>query len=244
MSKVPLPFSELSTAEWIKQLQQATTPESRLRALQAVGYLSNADDAAHTSAQVLQDSDPTVRALAAKLTGGSKAAVATETESQLVSLLSDEDPDVRYESAKSLIRLKSPQASKAVDGLFAFLDEPETHPLMQAAVINALVQADLNAEQANQQVGPRLEKLIEQERAELREAVADAFAKWPTMGTACWERLLPLLDDAEPVVREKMALMFGQLGIDRPEIRSALETAAQDEDSEVARVAQESLARL
>jgi HEAT repeat protein len=78
----------------------------------------------------------------------------------------------------------------------------------------------------------------------VREAVAIAFAKWPSLCQSLVDQLLPLLDDSEPVVREKIAEAFGQAGLTEEKIQSALKIATQDEDTEVARVATEALQRL
>ena len=244
MSNIPLPFSDKSVSDWIIQLQQSNSGEERLRALQAVGLHCRPEETVRWSAYALKDTDSSVKALAAKLDGNLRSGVSAETELQLVSLLTDEDPDVQFESARALIRQKSQHADQAVSVLISFLDEPETHPLMLAAVVNALAESEIDFQSVDDQIKPRLVKLIEQERAEVREAVANAFAKWPVMAKTCWEPLLPLLDDCEPIVREKIAATFGAAGINNEQIRVALQTASQDEDTEVARVASEALQRL
>jgi len=115
---------------------------------------------------------------------------------------------------------------------------------MIAAVINVLVEVDLNAEMAETEIRPRLLKWLEHDRAEVREAISTAFAKWPGMASSSPDRLLPLLDDSEPLVREKIAETFGKAGIFSEQIRSALKTVCDDEDAEVARAAIEALRKL
>ena len=78
----------------------------------------------------------------------------------------------------------------------------------------------------------------------MREAVASAFAKWPALCEKVIDKLLPMLDDSEPIVREKIASALGQAGFVSPQILESLQAAAHDEDSEVARVAQEAIQRL
>ena len=112
---------------------------------------------------------------------------------------------------------------------------------MVAAVVNTLVEADSIQATAENEFLPRFQRLLDHERAEVREAVSTAFAKWPTMCQSLTDQLLPLLDDSEPVVREKIAYALGRAGVNNESIRTALQSASQDEDSEVARVATESL---
>jgi HEAT repeat protein len=244
MSKVPLPFSDQSISDWIALVQQSKDAEKRFRALQAIRSLCPPHEVAEWAARCLVDADSTVRALAAKLCGNSGSVPAAQTETQLVALLADADPDVRFESARTLIRVKSPHWALTVPVLLSFLDELETQPLMIAAVIHALVEADGPASTIADELRPRLQRLLDHERAEVREAVATAVAMWPSMAVGLGGQLLPLLDDSEPIVREKIAQALGRAGVVNDQIKAALETARQDEDSEVAREAQEALKAL
>ncbi len=244
MPPIPRPFSQQSVSDWMNQFQQAKTAEDRLVALQAIGALCPPADALPWTLLALRDPDETIRALGAKLAGNVAAADSKQTEPQLLSLLNDSDPDVRFESARALIRQKSAQAHLAVPVLLTFLDEDETHALMVAAVLNSLVDAEITAQAANDDLGPRIVRLLDHDRAEVREAVSQVFAKWPHLATACIDRLLPLLDDSEPVVREKIAYTLGHAGVANDDVTSALRTASQDEDTEVARVAAEALQAL
>ena len=244
MPKLPPPFSNQSTSDWIVQLQQSDVAVERLQALQAVGSLCPPDESARWAAHAIHDTDPTIRALAAKLLGNVGNSASNETETQLLALLVDNDPDVRFESSRALIRRKTVQQDRAVTVLLAFLDEDETQALMAAAVVNALVEADLCRRITEEELRPRILRLLDHERAEVREAVANAFARWPGMSESCTDQLLPLLDDCEPIVREKIAETLGQAGIVSDSIISGLRSAVQDEDTEVARVATEALRRL
>lgn len=226
------------------QLQQSASGEERLRALQAISLLAEANETSRIAHDALNDADPMVRAMAARLLGRDGIEPSHETQAKLVTLLGDDDPDVQFESARTLIRRKSNRAELALPSLFARLDEAETPALMLAAVISTLTEADWDQQTIEHELRPRLTSWLEHDRGEVREAVAIAFAKWPTMAIHCVERLIPLLEDSEPVVREKIASALGQSGINSEAIRAGLETASTDEDSEVARVASEALAKL
>lgn len=241
MPAIPLPFSELPFSEWIAQFQKADVVDDRFRALQAIGSLGPPDEVTRWATIALRDPDPTIKALGAKLIGNVASSVSDETVDQLKLLLLDSDPDVRFDSARTLIRKKSAQSKLAIPVLLAFLDETETHALMLASIINSIVEADLSPDVADVELRPRIQKLLDHDRAEVREAVANAFAKWPAMARSCADQLRPLLDDSEPVVREKIAFTFGHAGLVNNEIMSALQVASQDEDVEVARVATEAL---
>ena len=209
--------------------------------MQAIGWLCHPDEALPLSEWALNDADPTIRALAAKLLGNSETSHTQAIKDRLILLLSDSDPDVRFESARTLIRRKNFHGNSSFSVLFSFLDESETHPLMVAAVVNTLSAADVPEQTINIDMQPRLEKFLDHDRAEVREAVAIALAKWPVMAGKLTERLLPLLDDPEPIVREKIAQAFGRAGVVNDQIRSALELTSQDEDLEVAREAKDAL---
>ena len=244
MPSIPQPFSNLPLEGWITQLQQAAQAEDRLRALQAIGSLANPAEIAQSAANSLQDADPMLRALAAKLLANAPSPLATETAARLEFLLNDPDPDVQFEAARTLIRKNSAKDSRAIPTLLAFLDEAETQPLMVASIINLLAANSPIAGLNTTDLLPRLQQRIEHDRGEVREAVAIAFAKWPALCQSLVDQLLPLLDDSEPVVREKIAEAFGQAGLTDQKIQSALKIATQDEDTEVARVATEALQRL
>ena len=244
MPPLPQPFSNTSVADWVTQLQRAEAAEDRLRALQAISLLAPSGEVACWATHSLQDPDATVRALAAKLLGTAEIILPPEIAAKLVALLEDEDPDARFESARALLRRKSGQQNLANRVLLAFLDEEETQPLMIAAIINALVDAGSIDHLTEAELQPRLKRQLENERAEVREAVATAFARWPTLCNSLVDQLLPLLDDSEPVVREKIAEALGHAGIVNEKIRTALQAACQDEDSEVARIAAFALKQL
>ena len=242
MPLLPPPFSNQPLSDWIAQLQQSASAEDRVRALQAIGVLGSPLEVVAWALNAVRDTDSTVRALAAKQLGAIEASEAVET--QLVSLLDDVDPDVKFEAARALVRAKSQQSILTVPVFLTFLDETETHPLMVAAVVNTLVKIDLPPQTTMEGLRPRLQRLLNHERAAVREAVSSAFVKWPAMGASCVDQLLPLLDDNEPVVRENIAKSLGESGVTNDAIRAALQTASQDEDVEVARAANDALQRL
>ena len=244
MAKLPLPFSNQSVSEWTVQFRQSSAAEDRLRALQAVSVLAPADETSRLANDALNDVDPMIRAMAARLVGREGMATSSDTEAKLVRLLYDEDPDVQFESARTLIRTKSRQAPQAYPSLFTRLDEAETPALMLATILSLLTEADLDPATVDGELRPRLMGWLEHDRGEVREAIANAFGKWPSMAHACVDRLIPLLEDSEPVVREKIAFTLGQSGINTDAVRAGLETATTDEDTEVARVAKEAVANL
>ena len=244
MAEIPRPFVNQPLTVWIEQLQKAGSAEDRLKALQAISVRAPKEEIIRFASDSLRDSDSMIRALAAKLLGTAQDPISADTETGIVSLLEDSDPDTRFEAARALLRKKSTKSGLAVPVLLEFLDEAETQPLMVAAIINTLVDHGTGPELTEASLLPRLQHRLEDERGEVREAVAIAFAKWPQLCTSLVDQLLPLLDDSEPVVREKIAEAFGLAGIVNEKIQTALETASQDEDSEVARVARESLQRL
>ena len=244
MPEIPKPFSHQPLSAWIVQLQESKLAEDRLRALQAVSLLSTRDETSHWATHSLRDADSMIRALASKLLGISEGPISTQAEAEIASLLVDADPDTRFEAARALLRKKAALCDRSIPVLLAFLDEEETQPLMAAAVINSLVEASDVDGLLDSEMFPRLQKWMTSERGEVREAVAMAFAKWPAMCESVTEQLLLLLDDSEPVVREKIAEALGKAGVFNEQIKSALQTASEDEDSEVARVAAQALTRL
>ena len=243
MSKVPHPFSRLSVSEWITQLETGNSDE-RFQALQAIGALATPDEIARSATMALADADPTLRALAAKTLGIHPDCHSEDTETKLLFLLDDSDPDVRFEVSRALIRWKSTHHLRIVPVLLQFLDEPETDPLMVAAVVTALTTADLSSKVVDSFLKSRLLTRLDHDRAEVREAVAVAFAQWPETASGSIDQLIPLLDDSEPVVREKIAFTIGKAATRNEHVIAALQVASKDEDSEVARVANEALQHL
>lgn len=244
MPHVSLPFSNRTSAEWIQHFQNSAAAEERVVALQAIQSLGTPEEISRCAIDALADSDPSVRASAAKLFYTGKIPLTEPIVVQLERLLTDDDPDVRFEVARSLIRHQPSSAENAAKVLCSFLDEPETHPLMVAAVVTALTEAKISDETVNRELEQRLFRLIDHERGEVREAVACAFAQWPRLTLVDIGRVLPLLDDTEPVVREKIAFALGESKLASEHIKLALQTATSDEDAEVARHATEALQKL
>jgi hypothetical protein len=115
---------------------------------------------------------------------------------------------------------------------------------MLATVISLLTEVDVDSMFAVQQLQPRLLRYCEHERGEVREAISAAFAKWPMLIRGCTDRIVPLLDDTEPLVRENIAKAIGEARISDDAVLAALRALCDDEDAEVARVATESLKRI
>ena len=244
MPAIPQPYSNKPIPDWITDLQHSESAESRLRALQAIGHLSPKAESSQWAAYAIRDNDSDVRALAAKLLGSNPSLMPGETESALVAMLDDADPDSRFESARALIRWQTASSERAVAVLLQFLDEEETQPLMIAAVVNTLLEVKSLEGPGEAMLQPRIERYLDHDRAEVRESISAVFRKWPTMCKPVIDRLLPLLDDSEPVVRENIACALGSAGLVDENIRTALQAATLDEDSEVARIAAEALQKL
>lgn len=218
--------------------------DERILALQAMKSVCSPDEILRYSTQALADQDPSIRALAAKLTGAAGHSLADNTIVQLESMLTDSDPDVRFEASRALLRNQTTPTELAIRMLLEFLDEPETHALMIAAVVTALTEGNPSIETVATEIRPRLSAFLNHERAEVREAVATAFAKWPRIAAMDVEPLLPLLDDSEPLVREKIAFALGEARVASDNVKTALKVASQDEDVEVARHAAEAIQKL
>lgn len=244
MPKLPLPFSDRTPEEWIAFLQEAKSADDRLRALQAISVRCNRDQIVASSQQAIRDPDPAVKALAAKLLGLNAETISADAQAQLTSLLTDDDPDVRFEAARTIVRRPSAAASQALPVLLAFLDEPETDSLMLAATLNTIAASELTTEFVHEQLQPRMNRFLEHDRGEVREATSLIYARWPEIAKTDPERLVASLDDVEPVVREKIAFTLGEIGVATETIQSALQTASEDEDTEVAQVATTALQRL
>lgn len=225
-------------------LHDASSADDRLRALQAIRVRCNQEQIAQSSLHALRDTDPNVKALAARLLGQNTEQISDETSSELESLSRDDDPDVRFESARALLRL-APQASgAALPVLLAFLDEAETDPLMLAATLNTIAESTIEQELMTKELQPRLLRFLKHDRGEVREAASLIYAHWPEIAKSNPEELITALDDVEPVVREKIAFTLGEVGASTDAIRSALETATTDEDTEVAKAATAAFERL
>ena len=243
-------FSKRPLAEWVEDLQRASSPDDRYRALLAINSVGKPTDAMHWCRQALQDTDSGVRALAAKQLGewkrrgDSATAVDASTWDQigaaLAGCLRDEDPDVRFEAARALGAIQ-PLLPEANAVLLSFLDDEGTQPLMIAVVVTALGEY---AEAAPDVLLPRLRTLLAHSQAEIRENVSAVIARSQRIAAALASELVLALDDDEPIVRENAAVGLGLSGNVSTDVMSALATAGQDEDEGVADAARTAHARL
>lgn len=242
-------FSKRPLAAWIEDLQRASSPDDRYRALLAVNAVGTVSDAVHWCRHGLQDTDSGVRALASKQLGewkrrGDSSAIDASTWDQigaaLAGCLRDEDPDVRFEAARALgaIHPLLPEANKV---LLSFLVDEGTQPLMIAVVVTALGE---HAEAATDVLIPRFRILLAHVQAEIRENVSAVIARSHRIAAALASELVLALDDDEPIVRENAAIGLGLSGSASADVLSALATAGQDEDEGVAEAARAARARL
>lgn len=246
MAQFVSPFANRSLSAWIESLQQATSADERYRALLAINAIGQAADAVTWCRHALRDQDSAVRALAAKQLGDLKrrhpagilpgAEVGTELSSRLV----DEDPDVRFEAARSLGQI-SPQFVAAREVLLNLLDDEGTQPLMIAAVVSALGErTDLDVPA----MISRFRSLLGHAQAEVRENTSSAVSKFSAIAAGLTAELIIALDDEEPLVRENAAIALGNSGASSSEVLSSLATATRDEDEGVAAAAQAAQAKL
>ena len=241
------PFSNRPLCDWIQDLQHAN-PETRYTALLAIQRIGTVEEALRSNLMALDDTDSGVRALGAKQLGEQRRLVSKAPENScwadignaLERKLSDEDPDVRFEAARSL-SLINPEIAAPRDVLLAFIHDEETQPLMLGVVASVLAErTDLEP----QRLVPRLRQLIVHPQAEVREAISAIITRLGTIAAELQPELIVALDDEEPVVRENAAIALGNSGSTAIDVRSALENAARDEDEGVAVAAKDALGRL
>lgn len=245
------PFSHVALHEWESALELGSSMERRYQAVQAVFALSVSPRREASLVQALQDEDPTVRALAARLLGklasrGELAGdVAANAGARLNQLLNDADPDVQFESARTLISLLQtsgniPSNELAVDTLARLVSQPGASPSVIASGIESLSNAVANHPQLVTTILP----FSTDSHGEVREAVALALSRL----NAGWEQVIPaaveLLDDEEPLAREYAAQALGKSGISTHEVITALQRATADEDHVCAETARQALAQI
>jgi HEAT repeat protein len=239
-------FANHSLSEWTEDLQHATSAENRYRALLAVSSLGSLAESVRWSRHSLQDTDSGVRALAAKQLGESKTRDTptsiewTAIAGELATLLRDDDPDVRFETARSLGRI-DPNHSTAREVLLSLLDDDGIQPLMIAAVVSALRE---RSDVDTAVLVLRYRSWLTHERAEVRESVAAAVSSWDARAAAMVEELVVALDDEEPLVREHAAMALGRARVASEKVFAALREAASDEDEGVAAAAETALRSL
>jgi len=248
MSHFKSPFADRPLSAWLQILSTASDAEERYRALQAVIALGREDEVAGLIRQALDDADSAVRAGASRWLArcaekSSRPGAPDDWKSiQFVweKLLKDDDPDVRFESARGLLALGADHAA-ALAVVLEFLRDPETQPVMQVSILKALSHAGvrLSADSA-----PWL-PLLQGGQAEVREAAARTVGHCGIAAAGEFSSaLMALLNDEEPFVREEAARALGHSPIATGEMLTALEEAAKDEDTLVAEAAQVSLAAL
>lgn len=248
MSKSP--FSNRSVEEWGNSLQQATSADDRYRALLAINSLGTEEAILDACRRSLGDADSGVRALAAKQIRGLRPRAGTEQPALeeawlpiadlLETCLADEDPDVRFEAARTLTQV-APERAGARDVLLALLDDEGTQPLMLAVVVTALGErTDLGAGS----LLPRFQKLLRHAQAEVRENTSAVICRWGAEVAPMVSELIAALDDDEPIVRENAAIALGRCDVSTAEVLCALQTATEDEDEGVAAAARDAAQNL
>jgi HEAT repeat protein len=244
----PSPFAKRSAEEWINVLQQSASADDRYRALLGVNSTGSPQQALEWSARSLGDADSGVRALAAKqlreLKSRSSDQSSTENWSKastsLQQCLNDEDPDVRFEAARTLTQV-APECAAARNVLLALLDDEGTQPLMLAVVVTAVGERlDLSPEL----MLSRFQRLLAHPQAEVRENSSAIVCQWGTRAAPLVEELITALDDDEPIVRENAAIALGACGVTSEQMLKALEIAATDEDEGVAAAARSACVQL
>jgi HEAT repeat protein len=163
----------------------------------------------------------------------------SQAASHVAALLTDEDPDVRFESARSLGSI-DPGITAARNVLVTMLNDEETQPLMLSIVVAALGERhDLQSAD----VIERLKVLLSHPQAEVRESVS-AVVSPGSIAEQLIDPLVAALDDDEPIVRENAATALGNSGDDGSRIQEALSIAERDEDEGVAEAARAALSKL
>lgn len=249
MAPLGSPFSTKPLSAWIQDLQHAVAPEDRYRAVLALKAVGNWPERLQWFQQALQDVDSGVRALAAKLLGESPRAekpTATDDvdwstiEAALTLRLTDDDPDVRFESARALGRI-NPQLKAPRDLLVSLLEDEGTQPLMLAVVVSTLKE---RRDPECSILIPRLKQLLHHPQAEVRENTAALVADSPILAAGLVPDLTAALEDDEPLVRENAAIGLGIAGVRSADVLAGLLAATADEDEVVAQVAKDAHKRL
>ncbi|MFC1661843.1 HEAT repeat domain-containing protein [Gemmatimonadota bacterium] len=176
---------------------------------------------------LLQDEQPSVRALAAE------AFIDLPSDEALPALmeaLGDSSEDVRWRAARALAAIGSPNA---VEAMVPLLDDPEQH--IRTTVLRSL--ALLGAEEA---VLERAPGLMGHEEVWIRIAAVESLGALGSVGGVAAG--IRGLRDEHPAVRRSAVVALLQIG--SPEARPALERATEDEDWEVRVYAAEALERL
>lgn len=236
-------FDGKTSTELMALLETTTDSERRFRALVGLGTLLSPPELVPCLISGTEDADSAVVAYSARQLGllstDPQVVILDRIATRLTELLMHDDPDVRFEAARALVRGEQfhPQISEV---LARFLEDPETQPVMIAAVVRTLA--------AIRPPSPVLATywplLRENSHEEVREALADAAIKWGSSAVAWVPDLLNMLDDEDPFVREHAAHALAAIGLASEEILGALKTATEDEDEECASAAKTALQKL
>lgn len=240
-------FAEKPLPAWLELFRSSPSAEERYRALQAMASLAKPDEAIGWLRTGLDDADSAVRAgsarlLASRIEAMPRSGSADEWNSiaeRWNSLLSDDDPDVRFESARGLIQL-DPANRSAATVLAELLDDADTQPAMLAAILKTYRAIDPQALKSS----PPWARLLQHEQSIVREEAARTLGHWGATSSNVVQELIPLLEDEEPFVREETAKALGAIGVAASNIIATLETATGDEDEIVAETAKTSLQKL
>lgn len=234
-------YAEQSWDDWLRQLRFGTGIEQRYQAFLALTQLGPRTRVAPISLELLNDSEPEMQAAALRWwqtlyvrdRGEDVAQEAKSMQTHAEKLLRADDPDVRLESAASLIIYDSGHAG-AAETFIELMQRADAEPLTRVQMAKT---ASLLLDHS-EVVVPLLGKWLADEHPEVREAAAKSLSVMGNLPASQLPVLLAALEDEEPFVRELVAVTIGNIGIISPEIRERLLVTANDEDPEVARIAQ------
>lgn len=233
--------------ELLEQLQHHTESEMRYRAFMGLRQaMAGREEWVGIIELGLSDADSAVVARAALEAGRLPATSFPDLlRTKLLELLNHADPDVRFEAARGLAGVNDPSAAVA-DVLFSLAGDPETHPQLIAACLDAF--ASWSERTASFERSERIINLaiksLSAAQPELRESAAKTLGEMGAVAAVAIPQLILAIDDDEPFVREFAAISLGQIGIASAEVLEALTVATEDEDEVVAEKAAAALKTL
>lgn len=222
---------------------QSPDPELRYQALAALWSQQPTPDGAASCLTALQDVDSAVKAAAARFLGVSidrnepLESLAPTAIERLLTLLGDDDPDVRFECSRTLVKLGCVDAP-ILAALTDLFDDSDAHPALIAAIAELFSQFPADRALAPQ----RLVAALMHPAADVRTAAARSLAAFPETAASAQPRLIELLDDEDPYMREAAAVALGACPALDAATLLALKTACDDEDDVVAQTATAALA--
>jgi quinoprotein glucose dehydrogenase len=184
---------------------------------------------------LLGDSDPEVRAQAAKVLGGAQHAVSAD---KLVELLGDSNPRVKFFAAQTLGKL---QRKDAIPELFKVLAaNKDEDPWLRHACVAALARIGdedaVNAKASDPSASVRLAVVLVHRMAQARKIGEGGE---PALTRPAGDVMTRLLNDSDPLVKAEAARALYDLRIDEllPEVAKTLPklTSAADPDATVRR---------